>query len=49
LRKLLERFSIANGGGHEGAIGFRVPRAEISDFPGYITKLMEGIETAISE
>ena len=49
LRKLLERFSIANGGGHEGAIGFRVPRSEISDFPGYITKLIEGIETAISE
>jgi diguanylate cyclase (GGDEF)-like protein len=49
LRKLLERFSIANGGGHEGAIGFRVPRSEISDFPGYITKLVEGIETAIRE
>ena len=49
LRKLLERFSIANGGGHEGAIGFRIPRSEISDFPGYITKLIEGIETAIRE
>ena len=49
LRKLLERFSIANGGGHEGAIGFRVPRSEISDFPGYIEKLVEGIEKAISE
>jgi len=49
LRKLLERFNIANGGGHEGAIGFRVPRSEISDFPVYIAKLIEGIETAISE
>jgi diguanylate cyclase (GGDEF)-like protein len=49
LRKLLERFSIANGGGHEGAIGFRVPRSEIGDFPGYITTLIEGIEAAIRE
>jgi single-stranded DNA-specific DHH superfamily exonuclease len=49
LRKLLERFSIANGGGHEGAIGFRIPRAEIRDFPGYINTLIEGIEAAIRE
>ncbi|MGD0726552.1 MAG: diguanylate cyclase [Spirochaetia bacterium] len=49
LRRLLERFSIANGGGHEGAIGFRVSRSEISDFPGYIKTLMEGIEAAIRE
>lgn len=49
LRRLLERFSIANGGGHEGAIGFRFPRAEIPDFPGYINTLIEGIEAAIRE
>jgi diguanylate cyclase (GGDEF)-like protein len=49
LRKLLERFSIANGGGHEGAIGFRLPRFEISDFPAYIRTLTEGIEAAIRE
>jgi diguanylate cyclase (GGDEF)-like protein len=49
LRKLLERFSIANGGGHEGAIGFRIPRSEIPDFPGYMTALMERIEAAIRE
>jgi hypothetical protein len=49
LRKLLDVFSIANGGGHEGAIGFRVPRGEITDFPAYVRRLVEGIEAAIKE
>ncbi|MGA2643049.1 MAG: diguanylate cyclase [Spirochaetia bacterium] len=49
LRGLLTRFSIANGGGHEGAIGFRIPRAEIPDFRGYVSSLVEGIEAAIRE
>jgi single-stranded DNA-specific DHH superfamily exonuclease len=49
LRGLLTRFSISNGGGHEGAIGFRIPRAEIPDFRGYVSSLVEGIETAIRE
>jgi len=48
LRGLLTLFSIANGGGHEGAIGFRVPRAEVDDFPGYVDRLVKGIEKAIS-
>ena len=47
LRGLLIRFSIANGGGHEGAIGFRIPRAEIPDFGGYVSSLLKGIEEAI--
>jgi single-stranded DNA-specific DHH superfamily exonuclease len=49
LRRLLDLFSIANGGGHEGAIGFRVPRSDIKDFEGYVKKLQEGIEKAIKE
>jgi len=49
LRQLLSRFSIANGGGHEGAIGFRVPRREIGDFAGYVSSLVDGIEEAIRE
>jgi diguanylate cyclase (GGDEF)-like protein len=49
LRALLTRFSIANGGGHEGAIGFRIPRAQIPDFRGYVASLLEGIEAAIRE
>jgi nanoRNase/pAp phosphatase (c-di-AMP/oligoRNAs hydrolase) len=49
LRGFLTRFSIANGGGHEGAIGFRIPRSEIPDFKGYVTSLMAGIEEEIRE
>ena len=47
LRKLLELFSIANGGGHEGAIGFRLPRAEVPDFHAYVERVVQGIESAI--
>jgi len=49
LRQLLTRFAISNGGGHEGAIGFRVPRAQIPDFTAYLSKLVAGIEEAITE
>ncbi|HET6450056.1 MAG TPA: diguanylate cyclase [Spirochaetia bacterium] len=49
LRQLLTRFAIANGGGHEGAIGFRIPRGEIPDFPAYVSSLLAGIEEAIKE
>ena len=49
LRQLLTMFSISNGGGHEGAIGFRVPRGEIADFAAYVTTLVEGIEEVIQE
>jgi diguanylate cyclase (GGDEF)-like protein len=49
LRKLLVRFQIANGGGHEGAIGFRIPRGQIADFPAYLRSLLAGIEEAIRE
>jgi diguanylate cyclase (GGDEF)-like protein len=47
LRNLLSLFSIANGGGHEGAIGFRIPRGEIPDFKRYIGELIAGIETVL--
>jgi single-stranded DNA-specific DHH superfamily exonuclease len=49
LRGFLTLFSIANGGGHEGAIGFRIPRDQIPDFRGYVSSLVEGIEAAIKE
>jgi diguanylate cyclase (GGDEF)-like protein len=48
LRGLLALFSISNGGGHEGAIGFRIPRSEIADFGNYVSTLLDGIEKAIS-
>ena len=48
LRRLLALFSIANGGGHEGAIGFRIPRGEIPDFHAYVDTLVKNIEAAIA-
>ena len=48
LRRVLEIFSIEEGGGHEGAIGFRVPRGEIDDLDRYVEGLVAGIEKAIA-
>jgi nanoRNase/pAp phosphatase (c-di-AMP/oligoRNAs hydrolase) len=47
LRNILTLFSIPNGGGHEGAIAFRIPRSGISDFQGYVEKLVSGIEAVL--
>jgi len=47
LRNVLPLLDIANGGGHEGAIGFRVPRGEIGDFDAYVERLMARIEGAL--
>ncbi len=47
LRNLLQAFNIENGGGHEGAIGFRMPRGLVSDYGGYIQKLIAGLEKAV--
>jgi nanoRNase/pAp phosphatase (c-di-AMP/oligoRNAs hydrolase) len=47
VRSILPLFSIKNGGGHEGAIAFRVPRDSVSDFDAYIRMLVDGIEAAI--
>jgi single-stranded DNA-specific DHH superfamily exonuclease len=48
LRDLLGRLSIDNGGGHEGAIGFRIPRDQVPDFSAYVSGLMREIEKAIA-
>lgn len=47
LRKVLAIFSIADGGGHEGAIGFRISRSSINDINGFVAALLTGIEKAI--
>ena len=47
LRNLLGLLGIANGGGHEGAIGFRVPRGEVGDFDVYLERLLRRIEEAL--
>jgi len=43
LRNVLEMFSIENGGGHEGAIGFRLPRSEVNDLKGYVENMLENL------
>jgi nanoRNase/pAp phosphatase (c-di-AMP/oligoRNAs hydrolase) len=47
LRALLALFSIKNGGGHEGAIGFRFPRSAVQDFPAFVEKIVSGIESVV--
>ena len=48
LRNFLTKFSINNGGGHEGAIGFRVPRSDVPDLGAYVQRLVKGIEAEIN-
>lgn len=47
LRDLLTLLSIENGGGHEGAIGFRFPQSNISDLNGYVRSILPKIENAL--
>lgn len=49
VRDLLTLFSIENGGGHEGAIGFRIPRNQVDNLNTYIEYLIQGIESAVAE
>ena len=49
VRNLLSLFSIENGGGHEGAIGFRIPKNQVDDLDTYIEYLINGIEKEIAE
>jgi nanoRNase/pAp phosphatase (c-di-AMP/oligoRNAs hydrolase) len=44
LRQVLEYFGIANGGGHPGAIGFRVDKGTIKDVARYVHDLVNGME-----
>jgi nanoRNase/pAp phosphatase (c-di-AMP/oligoRNAs hydrolase) len=48
VRKILKVFNIENGGGHEGAIGFRIPKDSIEDIYKYTENLISGIEREIS-
>jgi len=43
LRKVLKRLEVENGGGHEGAIGFRLDRSEIVDLDAYVRKVVTTI------
>jgi len=41
LRNLIDIFQIKNGGGHEGAIAFRIPRTEIDDPEEFINAIVQ--------
>lgn len=45
LRTILLDFSISDGGGHPGAVGFRLPKSQITDLPAYVLNLLEKLET----
>ncbi|MDP3178005.1 MAG: DHH family phosphoesterase [Spirochaetaceae bacterium] len=47
LRSVLETFSIANGGGHPGAIGFRFERSTVSDFAAFAAGMIAKIDGLI--
>ena len=49
LREVLRRLEIQDGGGHEGAIGFRIPQAEVDDFGALVDRLVNTISTLIAE
>ena len=47
LRKVIDHFSIENGGGHPGAIGFRIDRDLIESIDEYVNLLISGTEALI--
>ena len=49
LRNILERLKIENGGGHPGAIGFRLPQDSIPDPAAYISSVIQKLEIYINE
>ncbi len=49
LRLILSRFHIENGGGHPGAIGFRIPKSGLTDIRTYVETLASGIEGMMKE
>jgi nanoRNase/pAp phosphatase (c-di-AMP/oligoRNAs hydrolase) len=48
LRTVLAAFTITNGGGHPGAVGFRIPKGEISSITAYLAGFTEQIETMMA-
>lgn len=43
LRRIIEELGIRDGGGHKGAVGFRVPKNQVIDFPGFIENIISRI------
>ena len=50
LRRILDKLEIENGGGHEGAIGFRLDRSAIPNLDSYVERVTKTIqEELVSE
>jgi nanoRNase/pAp phosphatase (c-di-AMP/oligoRNAs hydrolase) len=47
LREVLTLFDIRNGGGHEGAIGFRFPGREVPDIAARAAEIAQGLDRAL--
>ncbi|NBF41049.1 MAG: hypothetical protein GVY14_11595 [Spirochaetes bacterium] len=47
LRSILPELEIENGGGHEGAIGFRVEKSEVEDFAAYVEHVVATLKRAV--
>lgn len=47
LREILSRLSLADGGGHPGAIGFRIPKSELTDPASYTEELVAKVGAMI--
>ncbi len=49
LRKLLDRLEIQNGGGHQGAIGFRLPLASVPDIEAFVAEVLACLNEMVRE
>ncbi len=47
LRDVIEKFNIEDGGGHPGAVGFRMPSGDIDDIEVYVQTLISESELMI--
>jgi nanoRNase/pAp phosphatase (c-di-AMP/oligoRNAs hydrolase) len=48
VRRIIEMNAVGNGGGHEGAIGFRFERHEIDDIHDFVRKIIAGVEAELA-
>lgn len=49
LRDLIDKLGVTNGGGHQGAIGFRVERSAIADVGSYFATIVETMNQMIAD
>jgi nanoRNase/pAp phosphatase (c-di-AMP/oligoRNAs hydrolase) len=47
LREVLPELAVDNGGGHEGAIGFRIEKSRVDDFPAFVRRAVDVLKAAV--